>query len=363
MYGKCCVLLRNTLLITHAGGMALPTMLGPADEENIGHRVDDATAGTSALLSVPLSDAADLPALDPIRPPWPGREVTFGGVTLHVRETPGPSSVTPVVYVHGLSGSATNWTDLAAQLGGHAPGIALDLPGFGRSRPLRSGRYDPAAHADAVLCFLAGLGRPVHVVGNSLGGTVAMAVAARRPELVSTLTLLAPAMPDRRPSPRRLSDPWALLGVLPWLRPWVGRRVSSLTARDRVEQMIRLCFGDSSNVRQERLDEAVRESLERADQPWANDALWSTAKGMVRSWLVRPSLWSVAGLVSMPTLVIWGDRDRLVSPKLAGRTAAALPKGRLLMLAGVGHIPQIEQPTMVARAVLGMWQAVEGSRW
>ena len=56
-----------------------------------------------------------------------------------------------------------------------------------------------------------------------------------------------------------------------------------------------------------------------------------------------------------PTLVVWGDRDRLVSPRLAARTAAAMPRARLLMLPGVGHVAQIEAPETVARAVAGMW--------
>ena len=75
--------------------------------------------------------------------------------------------------------------------------------------------YTPAGHADALLCFLAGRGRPVHLLGNSLGGAIAIMVAARRPELVRSLTLVSPAMPDRRPDPRRVSDPRMLLASLP----------------------------------------------------------------------------------------------------------------------------------------------------
>ncbi|HTF51413.1 MAG TPA: alpha/beta fold hydrolase, partial [Pseudonocardia sp.] len=151
--------------------------------------------------AVPLADEGDLPPLDLRQRPWPGREITSGGVTMHVRETSTGTGETPAVYLHGLSGSAANWTDLSTQLAPHAPGMALDLPGFGLSRPLASGLYGPAAQADAVLCFLAGQGRPVHLLGNSLGGAIALVVAARRPELVRSLTLLAPAMPDRRPDP------------------------------------------------------------------------------------------------------------------------------------------------------------------
>jgi pimeloyl-ACP methyl ester carboxylesterase len=311
-----------------------------------------------------LADPAELPPLDPSRKPWPGEEMTSGGVTLHVRRTPCPEpDAVPAVYVHGLSGSATNWTDLAAQLAPHAPGLALDLPGFGYTRPPASGLYSPAAHADAVLCFLAGLGRPVHLLGNSLGGTVALAVAARGPELVRSLTLLAPAMPDRRPDPRRLSDPALLLSTVPWLRTRLRGARTELTPRRRVEQMIRLCFGDPSVVAEHRIREAVEEAARRAATPWAEEALWLTTLGMLRGWFLGPRLWSVAARVRVPALVVWGGRDRLVSPRLAGRTVRALPRGRLLEMPSVGHVPQMERPAETARAVLGMWRAVDAGAW
>jgi pimeloyl-ACP methyl ester carboxylesterase len=326
-----------------------------------------ALAGVSALgllpRVAPLADADELPVPDPHRPPWPGRQVMSGGVTLHVRETPGPADQCPVVYVHGLSGSATNWTDLAAQLAPHAPGTAVDLPGFGLSRPLMGGRYSLNAHADAVLCFLAGQGGQVHLVGNSLGGTVALMLAARRPELVRTLTLLAPAMPDRRPDPRRVSDPRAVAELLPWVRRRSGRRRAPSTPRQRVEQMIALCFGDPTLALEHRITEAAEEAVERAHQPWAREALVQTTLGMFAGWFGGARLWSVAAGVTTPTLVVWGGRDRLVSPKLAVRTTRTLPAGRLLALPHVGHIPQIEQPVTVARAVLGMWRAVELGHW
>ena len=110
-----------------------------------------------------------------------------------------------------LPARRTNWTDLAGLLAPRAAGTAVDLPGFGWSRPPAAPDYTPAGHADALLCFLAGRGRPVHLLGNSLGGAVALMVAARRPELVRSLTLVSPAMPDRRPDPRRVSDPRLIL--------------------------------------------------------------------------------------------------------------------------------------------------------
>jgi pimeloyl-ACP methyl ester carboxylesterase len=84
---------------------------------------------------------------------------------------------------------------------------------------------------------------------------------------------------------------------------------------------------------------------------------------MVAGWLRGESLWSVAARVQAPTLVVWGGRDRLVAPRLARRTAAALRRSRLLVLPGVGHVAQIEAPQTVARAVAGMWDAVGAGTW
>ena len=314
------------------------------------------------VLAPPLADPATLPALDPHRAAWPGSEVTSGGVTLHVRETPGPQD-TSAVYVHGLSGSATNWTDLAALLAGLAAGTAVDLPGFGLSRPLASRDYSPAGHADALLCFLAGRGRPVHLLGNSFGGAVALTVAARRPELVRTLTLVSPAMPDLRPDPRRVSDPKLLLALLPLIGKRARAELAAMDPRARAEQVVRLCFGDPGVAPEHRLAEAAAEYAARARLAWAQEAAERTGKAMVAGWLRGESLWSVAARVQAPTLVVWGDRDRLVAPRLAGRTAAAVPRSRLLVLPGVGHVAQIEAPEMVARAVAGMWDSVEAGTW
>lgn len=312
--------------------------------------------------SAPLADPATFPARDPHARPWPGREVTAGGVTLHVRETDGAADV-DAVYVHGLSGSATNWTDLAGLLAPRASGIAVDLPGFGLTRPLPAPDYTPAGHADALMCFLAGRGRPVHLLGNSLGGAIALMVAARRPELVRSLTLVSPAMPDRRLDPRRVSDPRIFLGMLPGP---AGRRaradMAAVTNRQRVENVVKLCFGDPGLATELRLAEQTAEFDARGLQPWAGEAFERTAKAMLRSWWRGESLWAVASRVRVPTLVIWGDRDRLVAPRLAARTAEVVG-GKLLLLEGVGHVAQIEAPEAVAAGVAGMWDALADGRW
>jgi pimeloyl-ACP methyl ester carboxylesterase len=328
-------------------------------------RIGEATSGRrSPVTHVPLSNTP-LPTLDPKQRPWPGAVETSGGVTLHTRRTPGSSEAT-AVYVHGLGGSSTNWTDLAALLSPFANGVSVDLPGFGLSEPSRGFRFSLDEHADEVARFVEGLGTgPVHLLGNSMGGAVALLVAARRPELVRTLTLISPAMPDRRPDPRRLSDPLMALAYLPLVGRGARRRLAALTPRERAAQVIKLCFADPDAFPAHRLDELEEEHAARAELKWANAAMSASTLGIFRTWFARgpASLWSVAPLVSVPSLVVWGTQDRVISVRRASRTANALQRGRLLVLPRTGHVAQMERPVAVAKAVLGMWERMDGNAW
>jgi len=315
---------------------------------------------------VPLSDAV-LPAVDTSIPPWPGADQTSGGVRMHVRTTPGPDGAdTTAVYVHGLGGSATNWTDLAGQLSGYAPGIALDLPGFGRSEPPRQFDYSIPAHADAVAKFVRGLDAgPVHLFGNSMGGAISMYVAADHPDLVRTLTLVSPAVPDLRPFTSRMSDPRLAIAYLPLVGASVRRRLAAEPMDTRVLRLLRLCFADVDRVSESRRREAAEEFAERERLVWATPALARSTVGLFRSWLAprSKSMWTLAPRIKAPTLVVWGTDDKLVTVRKAPRTAQLIPRGRLLVLPRTGHVAQMERPATVARAVLGMWEQVEAGRW
>ena len=311
--------------------------------------------------------AGELPPLDYDVAHWPGRVMTGGGVRLHVREVEGPpGGEETAVYVHGLGGSSTNWTDLAGLLAVRMRGLILDLPGFGRSEPPRGFPFTPQAHAAAVTAFVDGLAAgPVHLFGNSMGGAIAMIVAARRPDLVRTLTLVSPAVPDLRPHPSRASDPRLPLALLPLVGRPARRALAALTPRERAEQVIRLCFAHPEQVPPQRVAAAAAEYAERLAMPWAAAALGRSTVGLVRSWLVRRpnSLWAVAARITAPALVVWGSEDRLVSVRKAPRLVALLERGRLLVLPHTGHVAQMERPERVARAVLGMVTAAAEQRW
>ncbi|RBY91816.1 alpha/beta hydrolase [Blastococcus sp. TBT05-19] len=313
-----------------------------------------------------------LPQTKGVLPPWPGQEVPVRGGTVFVRHTPWSGPVDRAagddapreraLYVHGLGGASTNWTDLAALLSVRFEGWAVDLPGFGHSQPPRGDHYSVRGHVRSVVDVLEhvraqpgeGAGRPVHLVGNSLGGLVSLLVAARRPDLVATLTLVSPAMPVYRVPPAfsRL----LLLLLVPGVPTLAERRLAGVAPEESVRSMIRMCFGNPAAVPPERIEQAVQEMRERAGRPWADRALARSMRGLITSYLRvgRANAWRAARGLKMPTLVVWGGRDRLVDPALAPRLAAAVPGARLLVLDGVGHVAMLEAPEPTARAVLAL---------
>lgn len=305
---------------------------------------------TARLSSAPLKP------VDPAIPPWPGAAVSLPSGDVFVRETPatGPEPE-PALYVHGLGGASTNWTDLADLLSGTLAGAAPDMPGFGRSGPVPRAGYSIDGHARTVVSLLEQRGgHPVHLFGNSLGGAVAVVVAATRPDLVRTLTLISPALPAFRP--RRGPALAMPLLLLPGLGPLVQRRLDGMTPAQRAAATIRLCFGDPSKVPANRFDEAVEEVVRRRELPYVTDAFMASFRGLVRSYAVtgERSLWRRAAAVQAPTLVVWGGRDKLVPVRIAPRVASTVPDGRLLVLPEIGHVAQLEEPEVVARAFLAL---------
>jgi pimeloyl-ACP methyl ester carboxylesterase len=116
-------------------------------------------------------------------------------------------------------------------------------------------------------------------------------------------------------------------------------------------------------VAKQRFEEAVREAELRYDLPWYADAYVRTLRGLVGSFLRAylpgsGSLWRTASRINVPTLVIGGDRDRLVDVRVAPQAARHIRGARLLILPGVGHVAQMEAPVIVARAIVGMLDEV-----
>ncbi|MGQ4416677.1 alpha/beta fold hydrolase [Streptomyces sp. SAS_269] len=301
--------------------------------------------------SVPA--ASVLPRVAPVRVGEGERLRTVGlpGVTLSLRSRPpAREGLPPAFYVHGLGGSSQNWSSLMAELDGVVDGEAVDLPGFGDSPPPDDGDYSITGHARAVIrCLDAADRGPVHLFGNSLGGAVATRVAAVRPDLVRTLTLVSPALPELRI--QRTAVPTGLLGV-PGIAALFTRLTREWTAEQRVRGVMALCYGDPGRVSAEALGHAVEELERRQQLPYFWDAMARSARGIVNAYTLggQHGLWRQAERVLAPTLLIYGGRDQLVGFRMARKAARSFRDSRLLSLPEAGHVAMMEYPEVVAGA-------------
>ena len=317
---------------------------------------DELAAWTTADLADDL--LGEVPDLSGPHPAGWTELVNAGGV--HVRREPGPTEGTPVWFIHGLGGSSTDFSRLGAALSPFATGYSLDLPGSGRSDPPPFGRHSPLGDSDVAADTIAQVsGGPVHLVGHSYGGVVATLLAACRPELVRSLTLISPAVPDLRLTSDRGADPRLGLLLMPGTAGLAYQRLGSIPPMDRARGMGELCFGRPELISDEDYRAAAAEHLWRGSLPWVFSATVGTLRGLM-TWYLRPGrlpFAAAAKRVRVPTLVIWGTRDRLVDVRLAKPTADAFAQARLLVLEGCGHVPQMEDPWSTARAMIELWRS------
>ena len=279
------------------------------------------------------------------------RSVGLPGVTLTVRSRPPTrEGLPPALYVHGLGGSSQNWSALMQLHDELVDSEALDLPGFGDSPPPHDGDYSVTGHARAVIRYLDASGRgPVHLFGNSLGGAVATRVSAVRPDLVRTLTLVSPALPEIRV--QRTAVPTALL-ALPGVARLFTRLTEEWTAEQRVRGVTALCYGDPEQVTPEGFRNAVEEMERRLQLPYFWEAMARSARGLVNAYTLggQHGLWRQAERVLAPTLLVYGGRDQLVSYRMSQHAARAFRDSRLLSLPDAGHVAMMEYPEAVASA-------------
>jgi pimeloyl-ACP methyl ester carboxylesterase len=275
--------------------------------------------------------------------------VDLAGGPVYVRHAdPATTGLPPAVMVHGLGGSSTNWTALMGELRDLLDQWAIDLPGYGESPPRR--RHSVTAFAGVLTSYLDRFGRPVHLLGNSMGGLVSVLVAARRPDLVATLTLISPAMPNLR-------QPHAARGMALVAVPRLGERLlarsNAMPVQQQVRQLAGILYGDPDSIEPDQLTVAAQERERWLGQEHADAVLLQSLRSIVRHYAVPRwrSAWASARLVSCPTLVMVGGRDALVHASTAARWRRILPTARVVHLPTTGHVAMMERPGLVASLV------------
>ena len=246
----------------------------------------------------------------------------------------------PVLLIHGLGATKGSFLPTVAGLAGSHRAIALDLPGFGDSYKPFGAPYHAPFFARAVVELMDALGiRHAHMIGNSMGGRVALEIGLRYPERVGRLVLLAPSLAWRRE--RR----WT--GFLRLVSPELG--LVQVTPRWMVEAIVhRLLPSAEGSWIRAGVDEFLRAYL----TPRGRVAFYAAARQI---YLEEPhgakGFWTRLATLAPPALFVWGKHDTLVPLAFATHVQRTLPLARQVVL-DCGHVPQIERPRETDAAIL-----------
>ncbi len=221
------------------------------------------------------------------------------------------------------------WDLVVAHLGGLRRCLAVDLPGFGASSADGGESIDETA--ERLAAVIASLNEPADVVGLSMGGYVQLALVERHPDLIRSLALMDTRSEadseEGRAGRFALIDRVADAGVEP-VADSMAEALPAAGAAPWVRRKIRQMARDSSPA-------AVMAAL--------------------RAMAERPDRTGILGSISVPTLVVVGSDDTLTPPEGARRMAQAIPGSQYVEIDGSGHVPPLERPAEVVRALHDFW--------
>lgn len=293
--------------------------------------------GVSVLLV--LSWAPDLP-LAQLKATWaapPSQFIEVQGMQVHLRDEGPRDDPQPLVLLHGTSASLHTWDGWAAALSSRHRVIRIDLPGFGLTGPFADGDYRMPHYTGFIVALLDNLkvGQVV-LAGNSLGGQIAWETALAYPQRVSRLILV-----DAAGFP--LNSTSVPIGFRIARIPELAPLVSKLLPRQMIEASVRNVYGDPQRVTPQLVDryyeltlrpgnrEALVQRFSQRDDPTLNQARISR--------------------IGIPTLIIWGGRDRLIPPANAALFNTAIKGSQVAMFDALGHVPQEEDAASTVAVV------------
>jgi len=257
--------------------------------------------------------------------------LTVGGTTLRYIDG---GRGTAVVFLHGLGASMYAWRkNLEPVAAAGYRVIAFDNRGFGFSNKPATG-YDNASYARLTVALLDSLHLPDAVlIGHSMGGAIAAEVAIAHPERVRGLVLIGSAGLGAREPPLFRVGRWPL--IRPLLFAFRGRGLT--------ERLLKATYADPGKVSEADVDQYYA--------PVAEPEYGRALRAVLRSFRFD----ALAGRldhISAPTLVLWGEADRLIPLTLGRALAAGIPRAAFLSVPRAGHSVQEEAPEEVNRLVI-----------
>ncbi len=338
------------------GGSPDPTLRVTARPDVLADIVQVRTSGVNAFLAGDLTVRGDLALalqLDGLFTGDAARDVThpraFNIDAMGIRTSyleAGPPDAPPVLLLHGLGATNASLLPVLADLAVDHRVLAPDLPGFGSSAAPAS-PYNPAWFAAWVEAFQAATrSRKAVLIGNSLGGRIALEAGLTHPRSVRALVLLTPS-----PAFVRLRQWVPLVRIA---SPRLARVPLPQPTHRMIVEGIRAMFSQPDRLPRAWYDAAADEARRVLRKPAHRVAFFSAARQIyLEDAYGRNGFWQRLPGLAPPTLFIWGDRDRLVPSSFARHVAAALPDAGQIVLEDCGHVPQFEHPAETMGMIRG----------
>jgi pimeloyl-ACP methyl ester carboxylesterase len=296
---------------------------------------------------------------DDVHDDWGERSERWAGIrsetidvrrtAVHVLRSGDDVEGTPQLFVHGLGGNATNWIEVLRGFAEDGPVLAPDLPGFGRTEPPVPGASRVQSNARFLVALLDELEYDRVVVhGNSMGGLLSVLLAEIAPDRIERLVLVSPALPTRRRKVREM-DRLAFRHFAPFFLPGVGSAVmrrmwATMTNEQLWEEQLGFIHGDSSRLSPEICELGIANLNYGRETPWRLPGYVAAAESLVSALLNSGDVSRAIDAIQAPTLLVWGDRDRLVGWPVIEHTRQQRPDWSLEIMETVGHAAMVEDP-------------------
>ncbi|MDB5283209.1 MAG: alpha/beta hydrolase fold containing protein [Bacteroidota bacterium] len=256
--------------------------------------------------------------------PSPSKFINIDGLLVHYRDE---GKGYPVVLIHGMSSSFHTWQVWADSLSKQYRVIRMDIPCFGLTGPNADNIYDAAYYVSFMQKLLDSLGvKECYMAGSSLGGFITWQYAASHPQQVKKMILVdAAGYPIAKPPFIFTLGKIKLLGL-------IGRYI---TPRYLVEKSTKEVYGDPTKVSDVIVERYFKLSLRDGNRA-----------GFI-AFVNRIKNYDTESLrhINIPTLIQWGEKDHWISLEHAGKFHNDIKGSKLIVYAGVGHIPMEEEPT------------------
>lgn len=253
-------------------------------------------------------------------------------------------------FIHGLGASGHNWFPLMTEFGDELDMTAPDLPGFGMSLPPEDLDHSPKNFADILAEVIDKTypGKSVHLFGNSLGGSVAVYLAAKYQDLVKSVTLISPALPTLYP---HLGAAPVVLSAIPKFGEKLMEKYFELPPAERAKNTIQTTFANPRNTPDGWQEAITKELAARDGQPHQLPSLLATLRSLLSTfWDRSPAApWNLVKEISAPMSFIYGGQDKLVHPRAAKKVPYFAPRANVKVWQETGHVAHIEHAAMVAK--------------